>query len=522
MKAEQSQGLIKGALLLTVAGFIGKMLSAGYRIPLQNLTGDTGFYIYQQVYPILGVALMLALYGFPSAVSRLTAENDRELGSGSRAFYGRIWLALAILNGLFFIMLYGGAQFLAHMTGDPSLANGYRVTAFVFLLIPFTSLLRGVMQAHGNMVAIAGSQVTEQFARALIITFGAFLITQTSANLYDIVVIGAAAQITGAVLAIIVLVLFWRRDSAVYQTKAVASSLSGFYIFKVIAGFGLLAALNHMTLIVIQAVDMLTLVPHLEDYGLTKQNAMTAKGIIDRGQPLVQLGTVLGSSFALALVPTITKQGLKQEGPIRRALAFSFYLAGGATIGLVLIFPETNTLLYENGEGTGALRILGLALLLSSISITGVSILQSIGLMKWTGLLIVSAGIIKWIGNMAFVPMWGLKGSAAATVVALGLLTAAVLVLLYIKLPGLSYKGVIRWRAFSLAGSGMAGLLLAVKVLLPFSLITSRLVLTLYVTGLVGAGAVVYITILIKLRALDDDDISMLPFASKLMKLRKG
>ncbi len=51
MKEHDNTDVMKGALLLTLAGLAGKVLSAGYRIPLQNLTGDVGFYIYQQVYP---------------------------------------------------------------------------------------------------------------------------------------------------------------------------------------------------------------------------------------------------------------------------------------------------------------------------------------------------------------------------------------------------------------------------------------------------------------------------------------
>lgn len=74
MKEHDNTDVMKGALLLTLAGLAGKVLSAGYRIPLQNLTGDVGFYIYQQVYPFLGIVTILSLYGFPSAISQITAE----------------------------------------------------------------------------------------------------------------------------------------------------------------------------------------------------------------------------------------------------------------------------------------------------------------------------------------------------------------------------------------------------------------------------------------------------------------
>ncbi|WP_217588340.1 putative polysaccharide biosynthesis protein [Lentibacillus saliphilus] len=527
MKAEQSHGLIKGALLLTLAGFIGKVLSAGYRIPLQNLIGDAGFYIYQQVYPILGVAIMLGLYGFPAAVSKLTVEQSEEGRMPSwRSFYGPVSLILVIINGLFFLTLYAGADQLAQFAGDPALASGYRLTAYIFLFIPVTSLLRGVMQGRGDMQATAYSQVAEQFVRAIIIIMGAYVISRTGSDIYAIGKIGAVASMTGAFAAILVLGPFVKKD----KSRSIVSHqhpVQWRRVLKVIGGFGLIAALNHMVLIIVQAVDMVSLVPQLQAYGLTKEAAIKAKGIFDRGQPLIQLGTVLGSSFALALIPTITKKTLERDPAsvkqsVGRTLAFSFYLAGGATIGLIMIFPETNTLLFQNDDGTFALRVLALALLLSSVAITAISILQGAGFMMMTACLIVGAGIVKWIGNAVFVPIWGITGSAVATVVALGLLTLVVLVLLSKKLAQFAYKGFVSWSVFLLGGLSMSAFLAVIKWLVPMSMVPSRGVLFFYVIGLVLSGALIYITILIRFGALKDDDIAMLPFASKLMKLRKG
>src|SRR5699024_8867194 len=75
MEAGKTKKVVRGALLLTIAGLISKVLSATYRIPLQNLTGDIGFFTYQQIYPLIGMTMIIGLYGFPVAVSKLVAEN---------------------------------------------------------------------------------------------------------------------------------------------------------------------------------------------------------------------------------------------------------------------------------------------------------------------------------------------------------------------------------------------------------------------------------------------------------------
>src|SRR5699024_3747276 len=71
--------------------------------------------------------------------------------------------------------------------------------------------------------------------------------------------------------------------------------------------FGIVASLNNMHLLVVQLADVFTLLPGLLQYGFTRGEAMQAKGVFDRGQPLIQLGAVLGSSFALALIPNLSK-----------------------------------------------------------------------------------------------------------------------------------------------------------------------------------------------------------------------
>src|SRR3954469_23850691 len=71
----QSKSLFRGAFILAIAALITKILSAVYRIPFQNIVGDVGFYIYQQVYPFYGLAIVLATTGFPVVISKLYAEQ---------------------------------------------------------------------------------------------------------------------------------------------------------------------------------------------------------------------------------------------------------------------------------------------------------------------------------------------------------------------------------------------------------------------------------------------------------------
>lgn len=522
MTFNEHSKLVKGALLLTFAGLISKLLSAGYRIPLQNLTGDLGFYIYQQVYPFLGIAMVLALYGFPSAISKMTADMKAQGKSLSfRQFYLPLFLLLFFMAGCVFLFLFFNAEEIATWAGDPNLKQTYQLVAFVFLLLPFSALMRGVFQGIQYMQPTASSQIGEQLMRVALIIAAAVLFYRWQENIYTIGQAAVIASIAGSLTAIVILLFFFIRYRPVDSGRF---NIPWQYYMKTLLILGTTAALNHMVLIIFQFADTLTLIPALQQYGLSREEAMKAKGVFDRGQPLIQLGTVLGSSFALALLPAISGKELKRDTDrtyhsIRSAMLISFYLAAGATVGLMVIFPETNRLLFQNDDGTGALRILALAVFLSSIGITAASILQGLGYMKRTAGFVAMAFFLKWLANQMLVPLYGITGSALATVISLAVFAVLMITGLKRKLPHLHVTKQINWPALTIAIVGMAGFLFAVDHLM--DPIASRSGLLCHVLFMTIGGAVIYIVMLLRLRTFTEKELSMLPFARILIHIHK-
>lgn len=514
--------LVRGALLLTLAGVVSKLLSAGYRIPLQNLTGDFGFYIYQQVYPILGIALVLSLYGFPSAISKMVTDlGVYDKGPSVKHFYIPVFLLLFSACLAVFVLLFFNADSLAALAGDRRLEQTYKFASFIFLLVPFSALLRGIFQGEQQMKPTAYSQVGEQFIRVFLIIFASVFIYIQKDNLYIIGQAAVVAAILGSLTAIGILALFIKKKKpAAGQSFDIPWS----YYVKTLFILGTAAALNHMILIIIQLADAFTLVPALIDNGLNHLEARKAKGIFDRGQPLIQLGTVLGSSFALALIPAISKEKLKKEPVafytyVQSALTVSFYLAIGATLGLIAVFPETNTLLFQNDKGTDSLRVLSLAVLLSSVAITAASILQGLGYIKRTAGFIIVACFVKWSANMILVPLFGITGGAIATVVSLSVLAILLLGTVKKKLPGLRVERQINWVALGVATLGMVAYLAVIDFFVP--VIESRGMLLLYVLFIVITGALLYIILLLRCRAFTERELAMLPFAAFWIRLHK-
>src|SRR5690625_2128522 len=146
MGNDKVKQLVRGAFVLTIAGFISKILSAFYRIPIQNLTGDYGFYMYQQIYPFIATVMILSLYSFPAAISKIGAELGEKKHS-FKSFFLPILFLLLCINGFIFLLMYHLAPVIALKSGNGSLQTAYETIAFAFLLIPFLAISRGFYQA---------------------------------------------------------------------------------------------------------------------------------------------------------------------------------------------------------------------------------------------------------------------------------------------------------------------------------------------------------------------------------------
>src|SRR5699024_1192753 len=88
---------MQGADVLTLAALVAKVLSAIYRVPLQNMVGNEGFYVYQQVYPIYGIGMTFALNGLPSFIGKQVAlQNNHKQGKTLLKKYADIVSALPL------------------------------------------------------------------------------------------------------------------------------------------------------------------------------------------------------------------------------------------------------------------------------------------------------------------------------------------------------------------------------------------------------------------------------------------
>jgi O-antigen/teichoic acid export membrane protein len=530
MKPEiESKQIIRGAVFLTVAALITKILSAIYRVPFQNIAGDIGFYIYQQVYPFYGAAVTLSTYGFPVVISKLYAEkiavNDRD---GADQLLLISFFYLLLIGFACFLGLYTGARRLSGLMGDANLTPLFKVISLVFLIFPFISVLRGYFQGENDMVPTAVSQIGEQSVRVATILI---LASVFMAKDYSLYVVGAGAtfgSVTGALISAFILWLFLRRKKKTSEfPKAIKRPCSEMVrMIKILSIEGTAICITGMLLIFIQLADSFNLYSLLIASGTGQEEAKVLKGIYDRGQPLIQLGTVVATSFSLTLVPLISREKMKVKNElllekIKSAIQVSVIIGAGASVGLWSIIEPTNKMLFENTEGSHVLAVLSFIILLSSVIITLSSILQGMGYTLFPAIVILAGFILKLLGNFLFVPSFGIMGAAIASVAAL----AFIMILLIVKVREMIGIRLLSTRLFFVVGLAAGGMALILHV---FLFMTDQLFLisergrvasAIQAVSAVGIGGLVYLWIIFRGHILKEEEIAMLPFGSKLLFL---
>lgn len=531
-QVNQSKALFRGAFILAVAALVTKILSAVYRIPFQNIVDDIGFYIYQQVYPFYGLAIVLATTGFPVVISKLYAEQ-REKGDHekTRRLLFVSFTILQLFGIICFLTLYFGAGYIASWMNDGKLAILLRVVSIVFLLFPIVSILRGYYQGKGDMLPTALSQVGEQLIRAITILCLAYTLTKLGYSLY---LVGGGAMfgsITGMMISAAILFTFlWiRKEWSIIAPRR--GMLTGYYrevgvILKMLAFQGLTICISGMLMIFIQLADALNLYSLLTDSGYEKELAKGLKGIFDRGQPLIQLGTIIAASMSLSLVPLITsarinKDTLFLQEKIRLAIRVSIVIGVGASAGLWSIIEPVNIMLFEDNSGSDVLGILSFVILLSSIITTVIAIMQGLGSLLFPAAAVLVSLPIKYSLNAMLVPPFGTMGAAYATIITLVLLC----LVLYIKFKKMQSSPLLPVR---FAGTLLAAALIMVLLLKGFLALTNmiaipsgtgRMMAAIQSLGGAFSGGFLFLLIIIRGGVFLEKELSLFPFGSKLSLL---
>lgn len=526
---QTKDSFIKGTAILGIAAFISKILAAVYRVPYQNITGDEGMYIFQQVYPLYSVLLILATAGFPIAISKMISERVA-LGdlSGVNQIYRISSYLLIGLGCSLFLLLFFGAKIVAGWMGNPAMLTlPIQVVSFALLIVPVMAAIRGLFQGYQKMVPTALSQVTEQTIRVATILFLAWYCMDQGLG---VIYAGAGATLgafTGAIGGLLVLIFFLRQNKRHFQhTKKGNASLRTGVLIKQLFLISLPICLGSLAMPLYGLIDSFSVANILEHSQYTLHEAVQMKGIYDRGQPLLQFAAFFSTVLALSVVPAIAKARVeKDQDQIRRlaslSLRFTWVFGLPASIGLVIVAEPTNVMLFQDAAGTGALMILACGTIFLTLNITAAGIMQGIGKIYLPALYLLVGIIIKILGNVWLIPAFDISGAAMATLLAYFVHALLSLHALH-RLTSLTVQDRSLIKRFLYVQLGMSIVTIATMTILQMvcNPLSERLAMTIVALGSVSTGALTYSLLLFRFQLIAKEDLQKMPkFADKLIPI---
>lgn len=340
--------LFKGSLILMCAGVLGKLLGALYRIPLSNILGPEGVGIYQMVFAVFSLALIVSSGGVSASVAHKIAKI-RAGGSGSEYavfFKGLIYSVLVSLFFLIVFVLLG--QEISRIQGTSEGALGYLMAGVALVFSSALASFRGLYQGHQNMVPTAVSQVIEQVFKVVFGLLFAYLFVRQSLALS---VFGAFLGIAiSEVASFIYLVLKTRKfvfvgqktlkddffkTNAIITTTALiiplVSVFDSFVVVNLLSEFmsnaqatslfglqsGIVSSIINLPVVASVAIS-LALLPELS-YNIQNGNKVLAKTQIEKMflicfailVPCVLVFVFFGKEILLFLYPSLTSEYLE-------------------------------------------------------------------------------------------------------------------------------------------------------------------------------------------------------------------
>ncbi len=438
------QNLLKGTLVLTMAGIIVKIIGSLNWVILSRVMGGEGMGLYQMAYPLYLLALSVSSAGIPVAISIITAERVavHDYRGARRVF--RVSLLLLAATGLIFsLLLFFGASWLIQerFIRDPRAYYSLVALAPAIFFVTILASFRGFLQGWQIMTPTAVSQIAEQVIRVVSMLT---LATMFSARGVEYAAAGATfGAAPGAAVGLAVVIwYYWRqrkRHSPPEPPSDTVAAQPVAQIARRIFRLSLPISAASIMLPVVANLDLLIVPLRLEAAGYTVASATEQFGYLTgMAVPLVNLATVLTGALATSIVPAVSEaQSLGARDMLYRRTAAGFRLANIVTVpafvGVWVLAEPLAAMLYHAPQAAPAVGNLSWAIVLLGIHQVSTGVLQGMGRTYIPVINMTASAVAKVVLNwtLTAIPALGIVGAAWATVADIGL--AALLNMYFVR-----------------------------------------------------------------------------------------
>lgn len=405
--------LLTGAILLTLAGLLSRMIGFFYRIFLSHTIGAEGLGIYQLIFPIYALTFSLTVAGIQSAISRYVAavsirnpagtHPDRRPGSITYLYAG---LALSLLlSFLCTFFLYRYAEALAlYVLKESRCVPLLKILSFT---VPFGAVhacINGYYYGLQKTSVPAVSQLLEQLARV----GGVYLMYCVASEQGKPVTIEMA--VWGLVIGEIVSVLYSVTFTRFHASRGGLSGAVGQLITMAAP-----LTVSRVLINLFQSAEAILIPGKLQEFGYRADEALSVYGVLTgMAMPMILFPAAIANSVSVMLLPAISEAQAKQDlvyikKAVKKSCFYCLVLGLSCTFVFLLLGRFLGRIMFANQLAGTFIMVLGWICPFLYLTTTLSSILNGLGRTGTTMLLnLVSSGIRIFF--VAFlIPSMGIK-----------------------------------------------------------------------------------------------------------------
>ena len=574
--SSKKQNFLQGALILSVAAIIVKVIGAVYKIPLMNIIGGEGFGYYNTAYTIFTPLYTIATAGIPVAVARMVSESVTlgRFRDARRIFQLSMTCFLVTGTTGSLIMLLGSKFLAGTVSGNPGAFLAVMVLSPAVFFLCMTSAYRGYYQGLRNMYPTAISQVIEAVIKVVAGLSLTVLVTSLGVSEYAetgkflgidlgiateglseasaIAPVAAAAAIAGVMISTMVgmiymMVHYHFKGDGITQPELydAPEATAKKKLLKKLVTIAVPVCLATLSTNITNLIDLVSLMNRmeyairldhftvLEMYSGLLPEGLDLEGIpnylygVYSGMPvtLFNLVPTIAMTFGTAALPNVAAAWTSHnrhriKSSIDTVLRLTTLIAVPAGIGLSVMSHEVLALLYplrmnEVEIAAPILQVMGFTVIFVCTCASCHSILQGIGKERLPLIFMLLGAAIKLIMNYFFVavPAFNIQAAPYGSL-------ACYIIIMIIDIIAINHYAQIKINLYATfilpVGCGLlCGLGAKVSYYL-FDILVSEKLATVCA---IGIAAIIYGVAILLTKGITKKDFLMIPKGEKIAKV---
>lgn len=422
------RSILKGTIILTLAGFITRVLGFFYKIFLSKAMGTEWLGIYQLVFPIYGIAFTIYATGIQTSISRLVAAEMAKRNPKNAYKILRMGLILSVSLALMLSLityLYAdwlAARFLLEARSAPSI----KILAIVFPFCGVTSCINGYYYGLKKTAVPAITQLLEQIVRVIVVYI--FAVYYGDGNLSVTCEMAVIGLVIGEIFSSVynfVSIFITKSPTTllVYGPDPNAKASRRRKILKDLLQMSVPLSSNRLFINILHSMEAVLIPTMLRRFGMTTSDALSYYGIlIGMSIPFILFPTAVINALSVLLLPTISEaQAVNNHRLIgsTTSIAIKYTLIIGImSTGVFLAFgQQLGNSIFHNETAGEYLRIMAWLCPLIYLATTLGSVINGLGKTHITFINSVIGSLSKIALITVLIPRFGITGYLMALLV---------------------------------------------------------------------------------------------------------